>query len=104
MTVVARGHVGSDIGFTQGHGFTVVSVPVMDEAILVAPAAPLVAYSFKMAVDRRFDFMGVMTVRADRAFAFAFGQQLSVHTLVVNLLHFDVAFTARFRNVGVVNR
>ncbi len=55
VAVIAGGDIGGDVGLAQGHGFAVVGVAVMGQAVLVAPAAALVAGHLEVAVLGRLD-------------------------------------------------
>jgi hypothetical protein len=99
MAVVAGGDFGSDIGFAQGHGFAVVGLAIMLEAVLVAFAATRVTGHFEVAIPGGFDLVGGVAVAADRAALVALGHELAVDALVIDALDPDVAFAAGLGDV-----
>src|SRR5688500_13657813 len=81
VTVVTGGDIGGDVGFAERHGFAVIGVAIMFEAVLVAFAAALVAHHFEVAVLRGLDFVGVVAVGANRAAFVTDRKQLAMHAL-----------------------
>ncbi len=104
VAVVASGHIGSDIGFAQGHGFAVVGIAVMRQAIFVAATTARVTGHFEVPVLGRLHLVRGMAVTADRAAFVPLGEELPVNALIVDLLDFDMAFAAGLRHVGLVDR
>src|SRR5262249_23266076 len=94
MAVVAGGDIRGDGRLSERHGFAVISVAVVFQAVLMAFSASAVAGHFEMTVSRRFNFVSRMAIGAHGTALIAFGQQLAMDTLVVNLFHADVAFAA----------
>jgi hypothetical protein len=66
----------------------------MRQAVLVAPAATLVAHHFEVAVLGRLHSVGGVAIRADWPALVAFQQQLSVNAFVVRLFNCHVTFAA----------
>src|SRR5512137_916452 len=103
VAVVAGGDIGSDVRLAEGHGFAVVGVPVVGQAVLVAFATAGVAGHFEVAVLGGLDFVGGVAIGANRSTLVALGEDLAVDTLGVDLFDADVAFAAGFGDIGVVD-
>src|SRR5215469_2410520 len=103
MAIVAGGDFGSHVRLAQCHGFSVVRIPVMSEAILVTSATALVAGHFKVAVLARFNLVRRMAVGAHRSAFVPPGQELPVNALVIGLLDLDVALAAGLCHVRRVD-
>ena len=86
VAVVARGDFRSHGRFSKRHRLAVIGLAIMFKTIFVAFAATRIARHFEMPVLRRLDIVRRVTIRANRSTLIAFRQQLSVNTLVVNLL------------------
>ena len=82
VAVVTGGDFSRDRGFAQRHGFAVVGVAIMFEAIFVAFTAALVAGHLEVPVLRRPDAVGGVAIGADGT-AFVALAQLAVHALLV---------------------
>ena len=104
MAVITSGDIRGHVGFAERHCFAVISVTIMLEPIFVATAAFLVTCHFEVTVLRRFHLVGRMAVGADGAAFVAFGEQLSVNTLIVGLFDLHMTLAAGLGDVRLVDR
>ena len=75
VAVIAGGDRGGDIRPSERHRLAVVGLVVVDEPVLVAAAAHLVAGRLEGDVRRILDLVGAVAVRADRPARVALGEE-----------------------------
>src|SRR5690349_3253516 len=95
MAIVASRHVWRHVRLAQGHGFAVIRVAVVGEAVLVALTTAAVAQRFEMVAGRALNLVRRVTISADGRARIPLGHQLSVNALVVDLFDLDVALATR---------
>src|SRR5262249_402762 len=103
MAVVAGSDIRRYVRLSKGHGFAVVGIAIMLEAILVTTTAFLIARHLEVTVLGGFHLVRRMAVRANRTAFVSFREQPAVDALIVDLFHFDVALAAGFGDVRLVN-
>src|SRR5690349_9754300 len=103
VAIVASRDVRSDVRFAEGHRFSVVSVSVMRQSVLMTSSATFVAPGFEMISTRTFDLMRRMTIGTRRRAGVAFGHKLTVNALVIGLLDFQMALAAGLGDGGLID-
>src|ERR1051325_6287399 len=104
VAVVAGCDLGGDPRLAQGQCFAVTRVAIMFQAVLVAFAATLIADHLEVTVLRGLDAVRGVAVGAYGTSFVALREDLSMHTLFVNLLDANVALAAGLGDVDMIDR
>ena len=104
VAAVAGGDFGDAMSLAQRHGFAMIGLAVVGQAVLVTAPALFIAPGVKVAAAGRFNLMSGVAIGADRAGEVALGENLAVDAGVVGFFDAQMARAAGGGDVGMIDR